>query len=230
MRCSWTSARPPRTSSRSSGAVVVAEGRTDPDRLASGELLYTGAVRTPVEALAADVSVQGRHYTLAAEGFATSADVHLWRGDLMPDDVTGRTADGRPATRACAGDRLARALCADRELMDDDAVTALADALASGADGSRVGVDRPRVDRPASVDSTRGRRWHGRVHRRSRRTGGRPRRVRAGRGTGRRRLTLRAGRGGGAAAGARCHRHGREDRREPAGARGHTATCARPAQ
>jgi probable H4MPT-linked C1 transfer pathway protein len=114
------------------GGLVVAEGRTDPDRLASGELLYTGAMRTPVEALAAEVSVQGRHYTLAAEGFATSADVHLWRGDLMPGDVTGRTADGRPATRACAGDRLARALCADRELMDDDAVSALADALASG--------------------------------------------------------------------------------------------------
>ena len=126
------------------GGVVVAEGRTDPDRLASGELLYTGAVRTPVEALAADVSLHGRHYTLAAEGFATSADVHLWRGDLSPDDVTGGTADGRPATRTCAGDRLARALCADREQMDDAAVTALADALAS-AQISRVSASIARV-------------------------------------------------------------------------------------
>jgi probable H4MPT-linked C1 transfer pathway protein len=126
------------------GGVVVAEGRTDPDRLASGELLYTGAVRTPVEALAAEVSVQGRHYTLAAEGFATSADVHLWRGDLMSDDEIGRTADGRPATRACAADRLARALCADRELMDDNVVTALADALASAQD-DRVSASIARV-------------------------------------------------------------------------------------
>ena len=110
---------------------VVAAGTTDPERLASGELLYTGAVRTPVEALAAEVCVQGRRYTLAAEGFALSADVHLWRGELAPRDVTGGTADGRPATRAAAGDRLARALCADRELMDDAAVTALADALAA---------------------------------------------------------------------------------------------------
>jgi len=126
------------------GGRVVAEGRTDPERLASGELLYTGAVRTPVEALAAEVCVQGRHYTLAAEGFATSADVHLWRGDLVPGDVTGGTADGRPATRACAGDRLARALCADRELMDDDAVKALADALA-GAQTDRVAAAIGRV-------------------------------------------------------------------------------------
>jgi probable H4MPT-linked C1 transfer pathway protein len=98
---------------------VAAAGRTDPDRLATGELLYTGAVRTPVEALAADVCVQGRRYTLAAEAFATSADVHAWRGDLPPDDA------------AAAGHRLARALCSDRELMDDAAVTALADALAA---------------------------------------------------------------------------------------------------
>ena len=126
------------------GGVVVAEGRTDPDRLASGELLYTGAVRTPVEALAADVSVHGRHYTLAAEGFATSADVHLWRHDLTPDDVTGGTADGRPATRTGAGDRLARALCADRELMDEAAITALADALA-GAQIARVSASIARV-------------------------------------------------------------------------------------
>ena len=110
---------------------IAAEGVTDPDRLASGELLYTGAVRTPVEALAADVCVQGRRVALAAEGFATSADVHLWRGDLCAGDVTGGTADGRPPTPGAAGDRLARALCSDRELMDDAAITGLADALAS---------------------------------------------------------------------------------------------------
>ena len=102
---------------------VAAAGWTDPERLASGELLYTGAARTPVEAMAADVCVQGRRYTLAAEGFATSADVHVWRGDLDARGVTGGTADGRPATRPAAGDRLARALCADRELMDDAAIT-----------------------------------------------------------------------------------------------------------
>jgi probable H4MPT-linked C1 transfer pathway protein len=34
---------------------VAASGRTDPDRLASGELVYTGAVRTPAEAIASHV-------------------------------------------------------------------------------------------------------------------------------------------------------------------------------
>jgi (4-(4-[2-(gamma-L-glutamylamino)ethyl]phenoxymethyl)furan-2-yl)methanamine synthase len=111
---------------------VVAEGYTDPDRLASGELLYSGALRTPVEALAAEVCVQGRRYALAAEAFATTADVHAWRGDLASDDVDG------------AGHRLARALCADRDIMDDSSVTALADALAS-AQTARVAAAIARV-------------------------------------------------------------------------------------
>jgi (4-(4-[2-(gamma-L-glutamylamino)ethyl]phenoxymethyl)furan-2-yl)methanamine synthase len=123
---------------------VVAAATTDPERLASGELVYTGAVRTPVEALGQDVCVQGRRYALAAEGFATSADVHLWRGDLVPGDVTGGTADGRPPTRDAAGHRLARALCADRELMDEAAIAALADALAA-AQADRVAAAIARV-------------------------------------------------------------------------------------
>jgi probable H4MPT-linked C1 transfer pathway protein len=111
--------------------VVAARGRTDPERLASGELVYTGAVRTPVEALAHDVDVLGRRYALAAEGFATSGDVHLWLGDLEPADYMCETADGRAATRPFAGDRLRRAVCADQELMGDAAVSALAISLAA---------------------------------------------------------------------------------------------------
>lgn len=118
---------------------VVAEGHTDPDRLASGELLYSGALRTPVEALAAEVCVQGRRYALAAEAFATTADVHAWRGDLASDDVDG------------AGHRLARALCADRDIMDDSCVTALADALAEAQVDRVAAAIRRVVSRHASI-------------------------------------------------------------------------------
>jgi len=118
---------------------VVAEGRTDPDRLASGELLYSGALRTPVEALAAEVGVEGRRYALAAEAFATTADVHVWRGDLSSDDVNG------------AGHRLARALCADRDIMHDTAITALADALAEAQADRVAAAIRRVVSRHASI-------------------------------------------------------------------------------
>src|SRR5262252_3373858 len=112
------------------GGVVVARGRTDLDRLASGELVYTGALRTPVEAIASHVPVDGERVGVSAEGFALAGDVHLWRGDLAPTDYTSPTPDGRPATREFAGERLARVICADREMLDDAGVSAIADAIA----------------------------------------------------------------------------------------------------
>jgi len=112
-----------------SGA-VVAEGRTDPDRLASGELVYTGALRTPAEAMASHVAIGGRTIGVSAENFALAGDVHIWRGNLAPADYTVPTPDGRPATRECAGERLARVICADREMLDEQGVSQIADALA----------------------------------------------------------------------------------------------------
>ena len=116
---------------------VAALGWTDPDRLASGELVYSGAVRTPVEALAASVPLEGREVGLSAEGFALIGDVHLWRGDLEPADYSAPTPDRRPAMREFAGERLARAICADREMVNEEGVTAMADALA-GAQVVRI--------------------------------------------------------------------------------------------
>ncbi|HUL49939.1 MAG TPA: hydantoinase/oxoprolinase family protein [Gemmatimonadales bacterium] len=107
---------------------VRARGRTDPERLEAGELVYTGAVRTPAEAL-----LPG----LAAEGFALSGDVYVWRRQLTPADYTFPTPDGRPATRQFAGERLARVICADREMLDDRALDGIAERLA-GAQLDRV--------------------------------------------------------------------------------------------
>src|SRR5256886_12232518 len=66
---------------------------------------------------------------LSAEGFALAGDVPLWRGQLTPAEYSAPTPDGRPATRALAGERLARVVCADREMLDDAAIGAIADAL-----------------------------------------------------------------------------------------------------
>lgn len=132
------------------GGRVVALGRTDPDRLASGELVYTGALRTPVEAIASEVEVGGRRVGVAAEGFAVSGDVHLWRGSLTSGDYTTPTPDGRAATRDAAGDRLRRAVCADAEMLDDGAVTQLADDLARRqADRITTAISRVRERHPS---------------------------------------------------------------------------------
>jgi (4-(4-[2-(gamma-L-glutamylamino)ethyl]phenoxymethyl)furan-2-yl)methanamine synthase len=94
---------------------VVATGRTDLDRLLAGELVYTGALRTNLAAIAPRVPVRERSCPVASELFAISADVHLILGHLAPGAYTCATPDGRPATVEFARERVARLVCADAE-------------------------------------------------------------------------------------------------------------------
>ena len=94
---------------------VAAVGRTDLDRLLAGELVYTGALRTNLAAIAPSVPVRDRWCPVASELFAISADVHLILGHLTPDGYTCATPDGRPATIDWARERVARLVCADVE-------------------------------------------------------------------------------------------------------------------
>ena len=94
---------------------VVAAGRTDLDRLLAGELVYTGALRTNLAAIAPRVPVRGGSCPVASELFAISADVHLILGHLAPAAYTCATPDGRPATVEFARERVARLVCADAE-------------------------------------------------------------------------------------------------------------------
>jgi probable H4MPT-linked C1 transfer pathway protein len=111
--------------------IVVAAGKTDPERLASGELVYTGTLRTPVEAITQQVPLGSARAGVSAEAFALIGDVHLWRGDLAPDDYSITPPDGRPASREFTRERIARIVCADREMLDDGAIDTIADAVAN---------------------------------------------------------------------------------------------------
>jgi probable H4MPT-linked C1 transfer pathway protein len=83
-------------------------GRTDRDRLRSGELFYGGVRRTP----ACAIYPGGR---VAAEVFATIQDIYLVLGTTPEDPLDHGTADGRPATIRHAHARLARMLGGDAE-------------------------------------------------------------------------------------------------------------------
>ena len=109
---------------------VVAHGRTDPERLLSGELVYTGVLRTPAEAIASHVPLWDGDASIAADGFALIGDVHLWLGRLEPRDYTCRTPGGRVPSREWAAERLARVVCADRDILDNHAIDRIARALA----------------------------------------------------------------------------------------------------
>lgn len=113
------------------GGEVVAVGHTDPQRLQSGELVYTGALRTPVEAIVGQVPLWGDSAGVSTEGFALVGDVHLWLGRLQAGDYTCRTPDGRPVTREHAAERLARVVCADREMLGDEDIELMAVEIAA---------------------------------------------------------------------------------------------------
>jgi probable H4MPT-linked C1 transfer pathway protein len=109
---------------------VVARGRADSARLRTGELVYTGSLRTPVCATVRSVPLGNGRCRVAAEHFAVAADVHRWLGRIEDADYTCDTPDGRGRSRAEAGARLARMICADLETLGQAAVTAIAEHVA----------------------------------------------------------------------------------------------------
>ncbi len=114
-------------------------GLTDPERLRSGELVYTGCRRTPVCALI--------QRGMMAEFFATTLDVYLLLGVLDDDFDDCQTADGRPATKKNAHARLARMIGGDSEMTPETTTHQIASdvhAIQRGllADAIRAVVDR----------------------------------------------------------------------------------------
>lgn len=136
-----------------SNGIPVPEGLTDSTRLVSGELIYAGARRTPVFALAPTVPLHGAECPLAAEFFATTLDVHLVRGNIPEDASDLDTANGKPATKRDAADRLARAVCCDineANLLEIDAIAKHLEAAQRA--GIVRAIDRvlDRLDNPCS--------------------------------------------------------------------------------
>lgn len=87
---------------------VAAVGYTDAERLASGELTYTGMTRSFVMSLASRAPFRGAWTPLMNEYFASSADVHRILGDLPDGADKMATADGREKTIEASRARLAR--------------------------------------------------------------------------------------------------------------------------
>jgi (4-(4-[2-(gamma-L-glutamylamino)ethyl]phenoxymethyl)furan-2-yl)methanamine synthase len=108
------------------GGTVAARGYTDAERLTSGELVYTGLVRSFLMATESRAPFAGHWTGLIHENFANMADVHRILGTLPDDADQMMTADGRPKTVAASRARLARMAGRDAGDADDLAWDALA--------------------------------------------------------------------------------------------------------
>ena len=124
----------------------IPKGRTDPERLASGELVYSGVRRTPIASLLQTARINNIDYRIMREFFATSLDAYLVLNEMAEDPSATDTADGRPETVLCAVDRLARMIGSDRTRF-------------TLSDASRIGgADTPVAAGRYSVGSRRRRR------------------------------------------------------------------------
>jgi probable H4MPT-linked C1 transfer pathway protein len=108
------------------GGIVAALGATDAQRLGSGELIYSGVVRTPVMAITQTAPFRGRSQRIAAERFATMADVYRLTGDLPEDADPYPAADQRDKSSEGSARRLARMLGRDAAEAGDADWVALA--------------------------------------------------------------------------------------------------------
>ena len=103
---------------------IAAEGRTDLEKLQNGELVYSGSLRTNVAAIVNGIPVRGMIARVSSELFAQSGDVHLLL-DNIKEEYTAETCDGRGKTRREAMARLARVVCADIDMLNEQEITAM---------------------------------------------------------------------------------------------------------
>jgi (4-(4-[2-(gamma-L-glutamylamino)ethyl]phenoxymethyl)furan-2-yl)methanamine synthase len=108
------------------GGKVVARGYSDAQRLAAGELVYTGLVRGFVMATAKRAPLRGLWTPLVNENFSTMADVYRILGALPAGVDLMATADGREKSVAASRARLARMVGSDEADADDATWTLLA--------------------------------------------------------------------------------------------------------
>ena len=108
------------------GGQIIAKGFTDLSRLASGELVYTGVQRTNPNTVASHVPIKGRMCRVSAEYFTVMGDIYLLLGYISSETYAGSTPDGRAKSRGAARARLARLICADREMLSDEEILKMA--------------------------------------------------------------------------------------------------------
>lgn len=95
-------------------------GRSDFERLSTGELVYTGTLRTNIASFIDYVPFDGSQYRVASELFAITADVYNILGLIFEDDYVCDTCDGQGKSKIESMRRISRVLCADLEILDEE--------------------------------------------------------------------------------------------------------------
>jgi len=94
-----------------------AKGRSDYERLATGELVYTGTLRTNLASFLDNICFGGKDFNVASELFAITADVYNVLDKIGIDDYVCHTCDGAGKSKEESARRISRVLCADLDIL-----------------------------------------------------------------------------------------------------------------
>ena len=102
-------------------------GHTDLERLSTGELIYTGMLRTNLTSIVHTVPIHNKNTRVSSELFSITADVHRILGNIEEDEYTCPTPDGNKKDIISCKRRLARLVCADLDSLEDEEIIKLAE-------------------------------------------------------------------------------------------------------
>ena len=126
-------------------------GKSDFDRSATGELVYTGTLRTNLASFLDKIELNGKEYRIASELFAQTADVYMVLDLITEDDYICDTFDGEGKSKTDCARRIARVVCADLEMLSMDDIVAMSEVIhqkqiAQIADGLKQVVETQGLD------------------------------------------------------------------------------------
>lgn len=94
-----------------------AKGRSDLERLATGELVYTGTLRTNLATIVHKVPLDDQWYRVSSELFSISADIHRVLDNIKMEDYTCDTPDRAGISIEDCMRRLSRLICGDLDVL-----------------------------------------------------------------------------------------------------------------
>ncbi|MDZ4171564.1 MAG: hydantoinase/oxoprolinase family protein [Methanobacteriaceae archaeon] len=104
-----------------------ARGRSDLERLGTGELVYSGTLRTNVAALVDKVPYDDGWFRVSSELFAISADVHHVLDNITSEEYSCDTPDGSGKTKKDSMRRISRVLCGDLDILSSSDIEFICD-------------------------------------------------------------------------------------------------------
>ena len=126
-------------------------GKSDFDRSATGELVYTGTLRTNLASFLDKVELNGKEYRVASELFAQTADVYTVLDLIKPEDYVCDTFDGEGKSKTDCAKRIARVVCADLEMLSEEDIVGMSEFIHQKqieqiADGLKQVVETQNLD------------------------------------------------------------------------------------